>query len=237
MAPPLPAAELHLHVEGTLEPELLVALARRNGVTLATTDLAELRRPVPVRRPAVVPGPVLRQPAGARHRPGLLRPGLGLPGPGRGRRGAPRRDLLRPPDPPRSRGAAGRRVRGPDRRAGRRPGPARPVRRPDPVLPARPGPGRGRRDADRGAAVPGPVHRRRPGLDRDRLSAVAVPRRLPRAPPPRTCTWSPTPARRAPPDYVWEALDVLGRRAHRPRHPRPWRIPRWSAGCATTRSR
>ena len=40
---PLPAAELHLHIEGTLEPELLVALARRNGVTLATTDLAELR--------------------------------------------------------------------------------------------------------------------------------------------------------------------------------------------------
>jgi adenosine deaminase len=43
MAPPLPAAELHLHIEGTLEPELLVALARRNGVALATTDLAELR--------------------------------------------------------------------------------------------------------------------------------------------------------------------------------------------------
>jgi adenosine deaminase len=40
---PLPAAELHLHIEGTLEPELLVALAARNGVTLATTDLAELR--------------------------------------------------------------------------------------------------------------------------------------------------------------------------------------------------
>jgi adenosine deaminase len=40
---PLPAAELHLHIEGTLEPELLVALARRNGVKLATTDLAELR--------------------------------------------------------------------------------------------------------------------------------------------------------------------------------------------------
>jgi len=40
---PLPAAELHLHIEGTLEPELLVALAARNGVALATTDLAELR--------------------------------------------------------------------------------------------------------------------------------------------------------------------------------------------------
>lgn len=40
---PLPAAELHLHIEGTLEPEMLVALAARNGVTLPTTDLAELR--------------------------------------------------------------------------------------------------------------------------------------------------------------------------------------------------
>jgi adenosine deaminase len=40
---PLPNAELHLHLEGTLEPELLVQLARRNGITLPTTDPAELR--------------------------------------------------------------------------------------------------------------------------------------------------------------------------------------------------
>jgi adenosine deaminase len=39
----LPVAELHLHIEGTLEPELLVRLAARNGVALPTTDLAELR--------------------------------------------------------------------------------------------------------------------------------------------------------------------------------------------------
>jgi adenosine deaminase len=39
----LPVAELHLHIEGTLEPGLLVRLAARNGVALATTDVAELR--------------------------------------------------------------------------------------------------------------------------------------------------------------------------------------------------
>jgi adenosine deaminase len=43
MAPLLPVAELHLHIEGTLEPELLVTLAKRNDVTLPTTDIDELR--------------------------------------------------------------------------------------------------------------------------------------------------------------------------------------------------
>src|SRR5579859_2595068 len=39
----LPVAELHIHIEGTLEPELLVALAARNDIALPTTDVAELR--------------------------------------------------------------------------------------------------------------------------------------------------------------------------------------------------
>jgi adenosine deaminase len=39
----LPKAELHLHIEGTLEPELLVRLARRNGIALPSTDPGELR--------------------------------------------------------------------------------------------------------------------------------------------------------------------------------------------------
>ncbi|MGH3234064.1 MAG: hypothetical protein ACRDOH_12585 [Streptosporangiaceae bacterium] len=39
----LPKAELHVHIEGTLEPELLVQLARRNGVPLPSTDPALLR--------------------------------------------------------------------------------------------------------------------------------------------------------------------------------------------------
>ena len=39
----LPTAELHVHIEGTLEPELLVKLARRNGIALPSTDPDELR--------------------------------------------------------------------------------------------------------------------------------------------------------------------------------------------------
>jgi adenosine deaminase len=39
----LPVAELHIHIEGTLEPELMVRLAARNGIALPTTDVAELR--------------------------------------------------------------------------------------------------------------------------------------------------------------------------------------------------
>ncbi|MFJ2291383.1 adenosine deaminase [Streptomyces sp. NPDC087894] len=39
----LPKAELHLHIEGTLEPELVFALAARNGVDLPYADTEELR--------------------------------------------------------------------------------------------------------------------------------------------------------------------------------------------------
>jgi adenosine deaminase len=39
----LPKAELHLHIEGTLEPELLLRLGRRNGVDLPCTTAEECR--------------------------------------------------------------------------------------------------------------------------------------------------------------------------------------------------
>ena len=40
----LPTAELHLHIEGTLEPELIFALAGRNGIELPYADIEDLRR-------------------------------------------------------------------------------------------------------------------------------------------------------------------------------------------------
>jgi adenosine deaminase len=42
--PVLPTAELHVHIEGTLEPELAFSLAARNGTTLRHSDLDALRR-------------------------------------------------------------------------------------------------------------------------------------------------------------------------------------------------
>ena len=40
----LPTVELHIHIEGTLEPELIFRLAERNGIKLPYGDIEELRR-------------------------------------------------------------------------------------------------------------------------------------------------------------------------------------------------
>jgi adenosine deaminase len=40
----MPKAELHIHIEGSLEPELMFSLAKRNGMTLPYPDIATLRQ-------------------------------------------------------------------------------------------------------------------------------------------------------------------------------------------------
>ncbi len=40
----IPKAELHLHIEGTLEPELMMKLAQRNRIKLPYTSIDEIRR-------------------------------------------------------------------------------------------------------------------------------------------------------------------------------------------------
>jgi adenosine deaminase len=39
----LPKAELHLHIEGSLEPELMFALAQRNGISLPYSSVEQIR--------------------------------------------------------------------------------------------------------------------------------------------------------------------------------------------------
>jgi adenosine deaminase len=40
----MPKAELHMHIEGSLEPELIFALAQRNGVSIPYASVEDLRR-------------------------------------------------------------------------------------------------------------------------------------------------------------------------------------------------
>ena len=40
----LPKAELHLHIEGTFEPELMFEIAQRNNVAIRFKNVEEIRR-------------------------------------------------------------------------------------------------------------------------------------------------------------------------------------------------
>ena len=40
----MPKAELHIHIEGSLEPEMIFSLAKRNGLSLPYASVDELRR-------------------------------------------------------------------------------------------------------------------------------------------------------------------------------------------------
>ena len=75
----MPKAELHVHIEGTLEPELVFELAARNKVALPVRRRGGPAPRLRLRGPPVVPGHLLRQLRRTADRAGLLRPDMGLP--------------------------------------------------------------------------------------------------------------------------------------------------------------
>ena len=75
----MPKAELHIHIEGSLEPELIFALAQRNGVAIPYASVEELRRAYAFTNLQSFLDIYYAGASVLLHRAGLLRHGLGLP--------------------------------------------------------------------------------------------------------------------------------------------------------------
>jgi adenosine deaminase len=75
----MPKAELHMHIEGSLEPELIFALAQRNGVALPYPSVEALRRAYAFTNLQSFLDIYYAGRQRAAERAGLLRHGLGLP--------------------------------------------------------------------------------------------------------------------------------------------------------------
>ena len=195
----LPKAELHLHIEGTLEPELLLELGRRNGVPLPCSSAEECRAQYRFSDLQHFLEHLLRGRGRARDGAGLPRSDHGLRAPRRRGRRPPRGGVLRPAEPRAARRAVRRRGRRHHQCAPRRRDGARRQLAAHHVLPARPAGCRGDGDARAGAAPPRRHRGRRARLGRGRPPAGRRSPRCTRRPGRRASSPSRTPARRARP--------------------------------------
>ena len=205
----MPKAELHLHIEGTLEPELIFELAQKNGVALAYPSVEALRAAYDFTDLQSFLDIYYAGASVLLHESDFEAMAMAY-----FRRAAAdnvvHAEVFFDPQTHTARGVPiGTVIRGLAAARERARARARRDQRADPVLPAPPERGRGDRDARRGAAVSRALHRRRPRQQRARPPAGEVRARLRRRPASSACTASPMPARKGPPAYIESALDVL----------------------------
>jgi len=230
----MPKAELHCHLEGTLEPELIFALARRNGVALRYPSVEALRAAyrfrdlqdfldlyyqgtsvLLVERDFYDLTAAYLARAAAQN---IVHAELFFDPQAHLSRGVPFAAII---------GGIARALRDGEADCGHH-------LAADPVLPARPQRGGGRGDARCGTAVSRRDRRHRPRFRRARQSAGQVSQCLraggrARPPPRRPCR------RGGPAAYIGEALDAL--KVERIDHGnRCLDDPRWSSACARAAS-